>query len=452
MPNEHTIAENLQRLIDAKTAIGNAITAKGGTVGQNDGLEEFAAAINGISTGVDTSNDTVTAATLKSGYTAHNAAGQQITGTMLSQPTTATAETIKEGFTAYNSDGELITGAAPFTSWEQLQQKVRANDMSDISIGDQFTCGYGQSTLTWDVIGKNQDIPNDPKYTYSLTLRLHDQLPDPMQFDDPEAFYYCSSQLSAGNYYIKAGDSNREFTLTQSVPAGGQLVFLNNSTSQVATYSSATSTTAIETVSTSSGKSGTSLGTLQDHIKSGNLNTYFRALYGNNNWQESGFRQWLNSNQTAGQWWTPKNIWDRPPTYASTLNGFLYDLDPEFVEVLGLTNKVTTYCSTDGTGTYTTADLMFLLSRTEVYGGDAQSGYPEGQAYTFYSEGSSLSAPGTGADTNRITYRGGTASKYWLRTPSSSSSHSVYRVNSGGSIDSGTAFYTHGVVPACCII
>lgn len=45
-----TIAENLQRLVDAKTAIGNAITAKGGTVGQGDGLEEFVSAIAGIPT------------------------------------------------------------------------------------------------------------------------------------------------------------------------------------------------------------------------------------------------------------------------------------------------------------------------------------------------------------------------------------------------------------------
>ena len=48
---EHTIAENLQRLIDAKTAIGSAITAKGGTVGANDGLEEFAADIATIPSG-----------------------------------------------------------------------------------------------------------------------------------------------------------------------------------------------------------------------------------------------------------------------------------------------------------------------------------------------------------------------------------------------------------------
>jgi hypothetical protein len=47
---EHTIAENLTRLQNAKTAIGNAITAKGGTVAASDGLEEFAADIATIVT------------------------------------------------------------------------------------------------------------------------------------------------------------------------------------------------------------------------------------------------------------------------------------------------------------------------------------------------------------------------------------------------------------------
>lgn len=43
-----TTAYNLARLIDAKIDIGNAITAKGGTVGINDGLEEFATDIDTI--------------------------------------------------------------------------------------------------------------------------------------------------------------------------------------------------------------------------------------------------------------------------------------------------------------------------------------------------------------------------------------------------------------------
>ena len=48
--SEHTIAQNLQRLQDAKTAISNAITTKGGTVAVGDGLEEFAGAIGTIPT------------------------------------------------------------------------------------------------------------------------------------------------------------------------------------------------------------------------------------------------------------------------------------------------------------------------------------------------------------------------------------------------------------------
>ena len=49
MPN--TLAENLQRLKTTKTEIANAITAKGGTVGANDGLEDFASDIGTIPTG-----------------------------------------------------------------------------------------------------------------------------------------------------------------------------------------------------------------------------------------------------------------------------------------------------------------------------------------------------------------------------------------------------------------
>ena len=49
MPN--TIADNLQRLVDAKTAIASAITAKGGTVTTGDGFEAFPADIAAIPSG-----------------------------------------------------------------------------------------------------------------------------------------------------------------------------------------------------------------------------------------------------------------------------------------------------------------------------------------------------------------------------------------------------------------
>lgn len=50
MPN--TIAQNLARLQAAKTAIGAAITAKGGTVASGDGLEEFPDDIRTIPSGM----------------------------------------------------------------------------------------------------------------------------------------------------------------------------------------------------------------------------------------------------------------------------------------------------------------------------------------------------------------------------------------------------------------
>lgn len=46
MPN--TIADNLQRLVNAKGAIASAITNRGGTVGSSDGLEDFASDIAAI--------------------------------------------------------------------------------------------------------------------------------------------------------------------------------------------------------------------------------------------------------------------------------------------------------------------------------------------------------------------------------------------------------------------
>lgn len=48
---DHTIAENLTRLQNAKTAIGNAITNAGGTVSSGDGLEDFASDIGTIPSG-----------------------------------------------------------------------------------------------------------------------------------------------------------------------------------------------------------------------------------------------------------------------------------------------------------------------------------------------------------------------------------------------------------------
>lgn len=387
----------------------------------------------------DLTSDTVTAETLKSGYTAHNAAGQKITGTLLSQPTTATAETIKEGFTAYNSNGDLITGAIPLSSWGQLRQKVRNNDMADISIGDQYGTFYQSKLYIFDVIGKNIDTPANPNLSHALTLRVHSLLPDDLIFDAIEALYACqTSALNAGTYYYVQSHTRYTFTLTQSVPVGGQLVCTDNATLQ--SYASGSSTIPIETVSVTSGRSGTYLGEVEYKTRSGNLNTDNSRRHGSNDWRTSAIRQWLNSNKPAGQWWEPQTPWDRPPAYAETANGFLYDLDPEFLEVIGKTQVTTKYFDTSTgaiNGTYTTEDYFFLMSVSQV-----SSDYSgEGTKYTSYSDKAS-----------RIMYKNGSARSYWLRSPHSGGSDYGYYVTSGGNMSSDADFFSYGVAPACNII
>lgn len=405
-------------------------------------------------TKLDLTSDTVTAATLKSGYTAHNAAGQKITGTLLSQPTTATAETIKEGFTAYNSNGDLITGSAAVSSWAELQQKVRNNDMDDISIGDQYGCFKGTKGIIFDVVGKDVDTPANPNYTHSLSLRIHELLPDALVFDNSEAAYFCENALPAGQYNLGIRPENEyyatyyKFTLTQTVPAGGQLVAIYNNMyntpiTNIKSYASGSDVTPIEIVRAKSGDAGTGLGVLyvaaERDIIRGNVNAYRRSLRGSNNWGESAIRQWLNSKNVAGRWWTPQTPWDRPPTYAETTNGFLYDLDADFLNVVGKT-RVTTKLFNAYTnaidGTYTTEDFFFLVSQSQI----ASSYSGEGSEYPYYSDGSS-----------RIMYKNGSASSYWLRTPNSDPCY-VMQVDSGGTIRKNYANQNDNVAIICNII
>lgn len=342
------------------------------------------------------------------------------------------------GVITNDNANRISESAIDINRWAILQTKVRANNMSDISIGDQYTCSQGSGELTWDVISKNIDTPASPNLSHTLTLRVHSLLPDNLVFDAPEAFYACqTSVLNAGTYYYKASNTNYKFTLTQSVPVGGQLVCTDNKT--LYSYASGSSTTPIETVSVTTGSSGTNLGTVISDIRSGNLNTEYRRKSGSNDWKESAIRQWLNSNKPAGQWWEPQTPWDRPPAYAKTLNGFMYDLDPEFLEVIGKTQVTTKYFDTSTgalNGTYTTEDYFFLMSASQVNYGSG-----EGTKYTPYS-----------GNASRVMYKDGSAFYYWLRSPYSSRSSNVSYVDSDGNITNYIAYGSIGMAPACNLI
>ena len=349
-------------------------------------------------------------------------------------------------------------------AWKDIQRIVRRGLAPKLfSVGDQFRCQRGNTALVWDIIGIDHDIPSDRTRTHSLTLQLHDCF-SLMPYETKEAFYCAESGLEAGTYNFTVGRHNwltsengktYQFTLTGSVPAGGQLVLSAGYVDSfegtgLTVYENGSSAGAIETAVLTEGASGTSLGTL-DRASSGNFNYFQSAILGSNNYAQSSLRQYINSAAPAGGVWTPQNRFDRPPSWAAAYDGFLCGMDENFLSVVGDVDKITV---SDGGVSTTSSERFFLLSRSEVYGGD-ENGINEGQPYPYYSENSGLSAAGTAEDANRIKYRGGAVQHWWLRSPrTDTGDYTCYMryVQNKGNIHNCTSSVSTGVAPACCII
>ena len=199
------------------------------------------------------------------------------------------------------------------------------------------------------------------------------------------------------------------------------------------------------------GNTGTDLGMIL-RSKTDAINSIDRALLGSNNWLESAMRQYLNSDKAAGSVWTPQSVFDRPPTWAATTAGFLHGIDPDFVAVLGNVKKKTGLNTiSDGGGTATHDEKVFLLSRSEVFMGDEYAG-GEDTPYAYYKNYSDNQSASTGADKNRIKYRAGAAKYWWLRSPNAGTAYYVRLVNPSGAWNHSIATRAGGVAPACCIV
>ena len=162
------------------------------------------------------------------------------------------------------------------------------------------------------------------------------------------------------------------------------------------------------------------------------MNHIQRARYGSNNWGESAAREWLNSAAAAGEWWTPKTLFDRPASYASAA-GFLAGFAAAFLDALGEVDNVTarnTVYEEGGTtgGSYTTRDKMFNLSMAEVGLGATNNSVAEGTLLPYYNGATNA---------ERIKYditAATTARGWWLRSPSPSHAHNVRHVNTSGAL------------------
>lgn len=351
-------------------------------------------------------------------------------------------------------------------NYHTIQYRVRQGKAAQYyKVRDEITVKKGDETLTWQVLGIDEDIPANRKYKHSLTLGLKDIYAN-IQFAPRQALFYCENGLAAGtyNFTIKqhnwvSSDVNKtfQFTLTQAVPAKGQIVLMTTynvtiAGSTVKTFASATATAEIETATVTEGSAGTSLGDVNNAINE-NTNSLQRGLIGSNNYADSPMRQYINSSAAAGSVWTPKTKFDRPPFWVTTTAGFLNDVDKNFLSVIGEVIKKTALNTvSDGGGSIETNEKFFLLSRSEIYGGDEVTG-GEGAAYSYYANYSDLAVPGVGNDVNRIKYMDGAARNWWLRSPYISYAYNVRIVSSTGNVGNYFANYNYyGIAPACCII
>lgn len=182
-----------------------------------------------------------------------------------------------------------------------------------------------------------------------------------------------------------------------------------------------------------------------------------RQNWGNNRMVLANIRQWLN--KSGAGWYQAQHSYDRPPSNAyvwSNYNeydgqpGFLTGFGPEMLAALLTTTLTVAKPTTDGGGSETFQDKVFLLSMAEV-GLGAENGINEGSKLALFSDNNSRKAYPTPQAVSNSEYTNSslTASQpwwWWLRSPVSSYACRVRCVYSDGSLRISVAYRGYGGV------
>lgn len=324
-----------------------------------------------------------------------------------------------------------------------------------------------------DILDMDYDTPVEDSHKHSLSMAIHDCFTyGSIPLCPRQAIFSVATELEAGAYYFHctdqpwfAGDKGKDiqFTLENAVPVGSQFVLGNshNTTMIGATlmvYSGPTATTESQTAVMSEGNNGTFLGNLTSAGDPTNhLNSIQRALFGSNRQKNSAMRQYFNSDAAGAasgavaSWWVAQTEWDRP--VVSTMPGFLYGIEPAFLDAIGRVKKRTALNTlSDGGGFEDTEELIFLMSRTEVYGQANNNVYETSWGidntlktvpYAFYNGATSA---------DHIKRENGTTARYWfLRSAYPTYANLTYLVGTDGTLYSNNANNSSGGAPAWAI-
>ena len=304
-----------------------------------------------------------------------------------------------------------------------------------------------------------------------MYLQWHYCTPFGIQFDQNEAFYKTDGEMEAGTYNITVGvnwgtncksGETYQFTLTKPVPAGGLLAGFSGMPDQapanwkVSSYADGKSA-AIETVAVTLGNEGTSLGSFVPDGSEG-LNSLHRLAYGYNRWSQSAIRQWLNSKETAGNWWTAQNDYDRAPDQLATKDGFMKGFDEEFlscIQAVKVTTALNTVTDASVGETEDTYDKFFLPSLEQMYCVPQASG-KEGDFWEYWKRASGFTTPmdqyGTYPQIRTCAIENHASPQYVrLRSANRGIGGYTWYVYASGFVSHGYATTAHRCAPVCVI-
>ena len=381
----------------------------------------------------------------------------------------------------------------PSVYWNEIKEIAESGDAKHhFTEGDQFVDKYTDPdnnvatvySNPWDIMDFRNVEKHDGEEVPAIIIGTHYTQLQSVYFSGHQAFLYSATGLPAGTYNFTVATAwgklvagTYQFTLTQALPAGGQIVGVwrwpdvEIATWTMDTFASATSTTKIETVAVTSGSSGQALGTILPIVpvdgsatidgesKTWKLNGYQQAAYGNNRWKYSAVRQYLNSDANAGEWWTPQQVFDRAPDYAATKKGWLAGTPEDFRHILTPVKVQTAIPEanvTAGEPTFdVTYDKVFLPSLEEHYINKQIAG--EGDAWEYWKEinGTATVWPWY-VDTPALKVfqisNHSSATYRWLRSARRGHGSIAWNVSPSGSVcGSYAADRSFTVAPACAI-
>lgn len=380
----------------------------------------------------------------------------------------------------------------PSVYWNEIKEIAESGDAKHhFTEGDQFVDKYTDPdnnvatvySNPWDIMDFRNVEKHDGEEVPAIIIGTHYTHLVSMQFSGWQAFLYSATGLPAGTYTFHIGTKwgtnllvgDYQFTLTQALPAGGQLAGLRRwpdvaiSTWTLDSFASATTTTKIETVAVIEGNSGQSLGTVLPIVpvdgsatiggesKTWKLNGYQQAAYGNNRWKYSAVRQYLNSDANAGEWWTPQHVLDRAPDIATTKKGWLAGTPEDFRHVLTPVKVLTAIPEANETAGEpkfdVTYDKVFLPSLEEHYIDPQTTG--EGDPWEYWKEiNGTVTKWAKYVDTPALKVfqinNHSSATYRWLRSAFRGNGYRAWYVTPSGNVYF-AAYNSFTVAPACAI-